>query len=109
MTTTLFDNARLIETLDQQTIDEPEPKRPSSWQSLEAFELDDSQKKVIAKILFFIFVIEEITRAQPGIRMSPLGPAPCIEPASIVDIMANIILLPHILPEVLQIMKHKGT
>ena len=42
---------RLIETLDQQTIEEPEPKRPTSWQSLEGFELDDSQKKVIAKIL----------------------------------------------------------
>jgi len=42
---------RLIKTLDQETIDEPEPQRPTSWQSLEGFELDDSQKKVIAKIL----------------------------------------------------------
>jgi RecA/RadA recombinase len=42
---------RLIETLDQQTIEEPEPKRPTSWKSLEGFELDDSQKRVVAKIL----------------------------------------------------------
>lgn len=42
---------RLIKTLDQKTIERPEPKRPRSWKSLDGFELDDSQKKVLAKIL----------------------------------------------------------
>lgn len=42
---------RLIATLDQQTIDRPDPERPTSWESLGGFELDDSQKKVLAEIL----------------------------------------------------------
>ncbi|MFC6875423.1 DUF5797 family protein [Halobellus sp. GCM10025813] len=41
---------RLIDTLDQPTLDRPEPETPSSWTGLSGFELDDSQKKVIAEI-----------------------------------------------------------
>ncbi len=41
---------RLIDALDQTEMDPPDPARPSSWKSLEGFELDDSQKKAVAEI-----------------------------------------------------------